>query len=128
MRWIIALSLLLAACAPDDHPDIRAFDVSSLTSRHQVLFTGAVDNLNTRYPEAGLSIHPESLSRVYYGEDDDIPTASTFGPLSRGEWLIRLHPDAPSWLELFFFRVIVHELCHVLGIDHENGNPQGGNC
>lgn len=127
---LIAAALVLGACAPDD----QVFDVSALSKRHQRIFAEATADLNERYPDRAQFEIGDGISAALYGApcDDWWPNCGsaqhhppfTDNTMSRGHRLI-FRPESP----VFTFRQeATHELCHVLGFDHDEGNPQGGSC
>lgn len=124
---IIAVVLLLGACAPDD----QMFDVSALSGRHKLIFAKAAADLNERYPERANFKVGDGRSYVRYGDADQgdacngrrIHACTTPINLPSLHWEILIERNYADDVVL-----MTHELCHVLGFDHDSGNPLTGSC
>ena len=125
MRYLLILTaaLLLGACAPDD----RVFDVSALSPEHQADVQAAMDDLNLRY---GFVIdNDRAVSRMVYGRPEPGASATTYDLFFRSfmGWKIVFVPEWASQ-DKRRLTVTTHELCHVLGIAHDEGNPDPDSC
>lgn len=123
---ILALALLASVlgCAPDD----QMFDISALTSRHQVIFIEAMLDLNERYPDrASFALGEDANSVAVYGEPEPGKAATTYGNKAtfwRIVFSLSILYDHPRLIDMY----TTHELCHVIEIGHSEGNPSPGSC
>lgn len=123
---ILAAVLALGACAPDD----QVFNVSALSERHQRIFTEAAADLNERYPDRAQFEIGGGASYVRYGpahkggacNEQSLTACTTQIALPSLHWEILVESEHMEQ------GLITHELCHVLGFGHDEGNPQGGSC
>ena len=125
---LIAVLVLLCACAPDD----QEFNISALIPRHQEEFKNAAQVLNQTLPRlAHFTFSDDAISEAHYGVSDDGARARTY-PDFYTSWTghhIRFDPYYIKITTLSDFPIVArHELCHVLGFTHDNGDPPGGYC
>ncbi len=129
-KLTLALTLMasLIGCAQDD----QVFDVSALTLWHQLVFADAMDDLNFRYPlRSSFEIKENANSAAVYGEPDVGKLATTYGyhpAIGEERWIIVFHPETLVMVSSILLWLTPHELCHVIGFEHKNGNPDPGNC
>lgn len=124
---IIALALLASVlgCAPDD----QMFDISALTSRHQTIFIEAMLDLNERYPDlASFALGEDANSVAVYGEPfpGKAATVHEYRPFTF--WMIVFLPNTSIIAETALLSLTTHELCHVIGFEHWDENPDLGHC
>ena len=133
MRLIIPIlaAVLLAACAPDD----QVFDVRGLTPWHQAIFRAAADDLNNRQPNAVFVISAAGDSTAVYGGTPVGVAAMTYSvkgttidPRDGYHWVVVFMPGVVRWTDESLLSLTTHELCHVLRIGHDAGNPDPGHC
>ncbi len=121
---VALMALWFTGCAPDD----QVFNISALTPEHQLIFLTAMDDLNSRKPDAVFKSSPDGISAVGYGQPASGAIAITYPPTlwNRG-WYILFSIDILNY-KSHLLRISTHELCHVLNVEHGEGNPQGSHC
>lgn len=130
MRFLVLvlLSVGVVGCAPDD----QRFDTSALTPEHQALFQQAADDLNAKYPMlADFSTGSDGWSVVKYGQPNPGARCTRFDAFVRGFLAHRIICDG-RYIHGFsaqsVYQTFRHEICHVIGFDHHEGNPRRGHC
>lgn len=107
------------------------FDISALTDRHQAVFVEAMLDLNERYPDlASFTLGKDANSTAVYGEAESGMVATVHhksfpSPLI---WHIIFEPWSINFDDSSLFDITQHELCHVIGFNHSDGNPDLGHC
>ncbi len=123
--WIIivAVTIFMASCLPDD----QEFDIRGLSFDHAIQFRNAMSSVNDGKETARLSESDGGASEARYGAPDN-PEEIAYAHDRGHSWLIVFRDEIGSKHDSEIVRIMVHELCHVVGFGHEDGNPQEGTC
>ena len=125
---LLLLSATLAACLPDEPSgDKERFDIQALTPQHQDAFRDAMADLNALHG-SHLAEDPDGPSAAYYGEPNPGKTATAFCSSSACDVVFDNNKSWETSLYKSLYFISRHELCHVIGFHHHNGNPQHGHC
>jgi len=131
---LYGLALLFGhGCASDE----QKFDNRELSAEHREVWLEAADYLNQKYT-AEFEEDDSGISMSKYDSELDLQFAAyAYSPshdYNDGEgWLITYQPAVEFWSNREWFQprllqLTIHELCHVLLIGHDEGNPSGGHC